>query len=277
MKRKDRITAGILALLLGAFGVHRFYLGQVGLGILYAVLCWFPVFWIIAFVDAIILLTMEDEAFDAKYNKHLAFNSYQYSQNAPNTPQYGQNQRPQYQPPRPQTTYSSPQPKQSAYTRPTQSNPYKDEGTKLYREYDFKGAIASYQKALQVAPNDSIVHFNLACLYSLNEEVQQSFYHLEQAVSNGFDLLDKIKTHGHLAYLRTQPEFPAFQRNGYSSTPRTAQKNETPSLPPRGIDEIDLTSDAVMQKLERLANLRDRGILTPEEFAQQKAKIINQR
>ncbi|MDY6959816.1 MAG: TM2 domain-containing protein, partial [Halobacteriota archaeon] len=34
-----RVTAGILAILLGSFGVHKFYLGDTGLGILY--LCFF--------------------------------------------------------------------------------------------------------------------------------------------------------------------------------------------------------------------------------------------
>jgi TM2 domain-containing membrane protein YozV len=31
--QKSRVTAGILGILLGAFGVHRFYLGYTGIGI----------------------------------------------------------------------------------------------------------------------------------------------------------------------------------------------------------------------------------------------------
>jgi TM2 domain-containing membrane protein YozV len=66
---KDKNVAGILALFLGWVGIHRFYLGQVGLGILYAVFFWFPVFWLIALIDAIVLFSMDKDVFDVKYNK----------------------------------------------------------------------------------------------------------------------------------------------------------------------------------------------------------------
>jgi TM2 domain-containing membrane protein YozV len=67
MKRKS--TAAILAFLLGAFGVHRFYLGQTGLGIVYLLFFWTVIPSIVALVDFVLFLTMSDEAFDAKYNK----------------------------------------------------------------------------------------------------------------------------------------------------------------------------------------------------------------
>ena len=61
---KDKIAAGLLALFLGGFGVHRFYLNQGGRGLLYLIFCWFPLTWLIALIDAIILLTMDQAAFD---------------------------------------------------------------------------------------------------------------------------------------------------------------------------------------------------------------------
>lgn len=67
MKRKS--TAAILAFLLGAIGVHRFYLGQTGLGIVYLLFCWTMIPSIVALVDFVLFLTMSDEAFNAKYNK----------------------------------------------------------------------------------------------------------------------------------------------------------------------------------------------------------------
>jgi len=66
---KNRTTAGILAILLGGLGVHRFYLGQIGLGILYLVFCWTFIPSIIALVDGIIFLTKSDDEFNLKYGK----------------------------------------------------------------------------------------------------------------------------------------------------------------------------------------------------------------
>lgn len=65
---KSKSTAGILALILGGFGVHKFYLGKTGMGILYAVFCWTFIPALVAFIEGIILLTMSDEAFNQKYN-----------------------------------------------------------------------------------------------------------------------------------------------------------------------------------------------------------------
>jgi TM2 domain-containing membrane protein YozV len=65
---KDKTTAGILALLLGAIGVHRFYLGQAGKGLMYLLFCWTFVPAIIALIDGIIFLTMDVDAFNKKYN-----------------------------------------------------------------------------------------------------------------------------------------------------------------------------------------------------------------
>lgn len=66
---KDKVTAALLAFFLGGFGVHRFYLGQTGLGFLYLIFCWTLVPAFIAFIDFIVFLTMSKEGFDMKYNR----------------------------------------------------------------------------------------------------------------------------------------------------------------------------------------------------------------
>ena len=66
---KSRIAAALLAFFLGGLGVHKFYLGKVGIGIVYLLFCWTFIPSIIAFVEFIIFLTMTDEAFAQKYGQ----------------------------------------------------------------------------------------------------------------------------------------------------------------------------------------------------------------
>lgn len=69
MNKKSRVTAAVLAFLLGAIGVHRFYLGQTGKGLLYLLFCWTGIPSIVAFVDFIVWIIGNDADFDVKYNK----------------------------------------------------------------------------------------------------------------------------------------------------------------------------------------------------------------
>ena len=60
---KTRTTAAILAILLGGFGAHQFYLGNIGKGILYLVFCWTYIPSIIGLIEGIMLITQSDEEF----------------------------------------------------------------------------------------------------------------------------------------------------------------------------------------------------------------------
>lgn len=68
---KDKTTAALLAFFLGAFGGHKFYLDQSGKGVLYLLFCWTYIPGLIALVEGVQYLTMDDSAFDAKYNDRL--------------------------------------------------------------------------------------------------------------------------------------------------------------------------------------------------------------
>nr|WP_257719828.1 TM2 domain-containing protein [Psychrobacter urativorans] len=61
------MTAALLAFFLGGFGAHKFYLGKVGMGILYLIFFWTFIPAIIAFIEFIILLVMSDDEFNRKY------------------------------------------------------------------------------------------------------------------------------------------------------------------------------------------------------------------
>jgi len=65
---RSKTVAALLALFLGGLGIHKFYLGQIGLGVLYLLFCWTWIPSIIAFVEFIIYLCTSDADFDAKYN-----------------------------------------------------------------------------------------------------------------------------------------------------------------------------------------------------------------
>lgn len=65
---KNKIVAALLAIFLGSFGAHKFYLKRIGMGILYLVFCWTMIPGIIAFIEGIILLCIDDDKFNAKYN-----------------------------------------------------------------------------------------------------------------------------------------------------------------------------------------------------------------
>jgi len=66
--RKDKVAAGVLAILLGGLGIHKFYLGQIGLGIVYLIFCWTGIPTIIGIVEGVIYLTKTQEEWDQQYN-----------------------------------------------------------------------------------------------------------------------------------------------------------------------------------------------------------------
>lgn len=63
---KNRVTAGLLAILLGGIGVHKFYLGKTGVGLIYILFCWTGIPAIIGLIEGIIYLTQSDEDFRIK-------------------------------------------------------------------------------------------------------------------------------------------------------------------------------------------------------------------
>jgi TM2 domain-containing membrane protein YozV/ribosomal protein L40E len=66
---KSRVAAALFAFFLGAFGGHKFYLGQMGLGFIYLIFFWTFIPAIIAFIEFILFLTMSDEVFNQKYGQ----------------------------------------------------------------------------------------------------------------------------------------------------------------------------------------------------------------
>lgn len=58
---KNKTTAGVLAILLGNIGAHKFYLGKPLMGLLYLFFCWTWIPAIIGVVEGILYLTASDQ------------------------------------------------------------------------------------------------------------------------------------------------------------------------------------------------------------------------
>lgn len=65
---KSKLAAGLLAILLGSLGVHKFYLNKPVWGIVYLLFCWSYIPGIIGLVEGIVYLCMSDNEFNEKYN-----------------------------------------------------------------------------------------------------------------------------------------------------------------------------------------------------------------
>lgn len=70
---KSKVAAGLLGILLGSLGVHKFYLGYTGEGFIMLLITVLTcgmgasVMWVFGLVEGIIYLTKSDAEFDATY------------------------------------------------------------------------------------------------------------------------------------------------------------------------------------------------------------------
>ncbi len=267
MKKKG--VAFVLAFFLGIFGVHRFYLGQRKLGLIYFasfVLGLFaieafhfdepPLFVftaIIGFIDSILFLVMPKADFDEKYNQGKSSLQYQAAADTSRRAT-GRNYR--------KVTRQRQQTFKSA-------NPFKISGLEKYKEYDYEGAIEDFKQSLEVKYDDPAVHFNLACAYSIMEETDNAFFHLDKAVDFGFNDFDRIQHHDALAFIRTTDDFDEFVANDYRKIQQIApMKGDLLSTP------TPLMDTNILEKIASLGELRDKGFLTEDEFAMQKRRLL---
>lgn len=68
---KSKMAAGILGILLGGIGAHKFYLGKTGAGILSILFCWTYIPSILGFIEGIMILCSNDENFQLKYQVRI--------------------------------------------------------------------------------------------------------------------------------------------------------------------------------------------------------------
>ena len=61
VKTVNKIAYGLIAILIGGLGIHRFYAGKIFSGIIYILFCWTGIPSILGLVEGIIALTREDD------------------------------------------------------------------------------------------------------------------------------------------------------------------------------------------------------------------------
>jgi len=289
MKKKE--VAGILAIILGGLGVHQFYLNRPWWGFFHIFLFsaaasttmfGVSISWVIAWITAIVLFSMDQREFDKKYNRKYFEREERWDGRRTDYNRRDnrwESRREERQEPRQERRKNrwdrreeTRRPKKETRQRKASSkpNPYKQSGIRKYKDYDYDGAIEDFKKALEVVPTDIATHFNLACAYSLSEEIDKSFYHLDRAVALGLKDTNKIKEHDALAYLRIQKEFDNFERNNYRLPAKAATKKQTET--PK--DDLLSTTPDLLDQLKKLGELKERGLLTEAEFAAQKRKLL---
>jgi len=60
---KNKVVAALLAIFLGGIGVHKFYLGSNGWGVIYLLFCWTFIPTLLGWLEGISYLTYTDDAF----------------------------------------------------------------------------------------------------------------------------------------------------------------------------------------------------------------------
>ena len=263
---KDKNVAAIFALFFGSLGLHRFYLRQTGLGIFYLVFFWTAIPALISLIDAIVFFSMDKDEFDYKYNRRFVYPDYRRGntdfdrreRRFREEAEYRQEQRRRREEQMAKRRENRPPVRQK-------SNPYKVSGITKFKEFDYDGAVEDFKKALSIDQKDIAIHFNLACAYSLTEEAENAFFHLSKAVEFGFVDFKKIQDHDALAFLRIQDEFDTFKKNGYRLKIEPTQKEEqTEAIP----------SNNLLEQIKQLGELKEKGLLTEEEFQIQKKKLL---
>lgn len=258
---KSKKVASLLAFFLGQWGVHRLYLGNrfwgivnffgffIGLAFTIAEgMPWLLVMLaMLAVVEGILLAVMPQAEFDAKYNSGVPS---------------GREQK------KSAKSEKKKRPAEAAQTRKSRGNLIIKDAFIAYRSGNYDQSRKYFEDALQYDYNDPHTHFMLSCCYALAEDAKQAYFHLASAVDFGFQEFEEIYHNEALKYLRAQPDFEAFVKNGY----RQVAYLNTPK--PDLLESKSYYDTTVLDRIADLGELLERGVISKDDFESQKKGLL---
>lgn len=121
----------------------------------------------------------------------------------------------------------------------------------------FQSEFIDLKRKLSIDGNLPNENFRMSVIYAQSRNASKSFYYLEKAINSGFSNIDFIKTTPQLRFIQEHSDFEMFI-SSFLKQPTVT------------ISSTDRYAD-----LEKISNLRDKGVLNEEEFQIEKAKILN--
>lgn len=100
----------------------------------------------------------------------------------------------------------------------------KKSGLSHLKDFDLELALADFQEAASISPEDPELYFYMACAHSVLENAWDGFQCLKEAVARGLRAKDLILEHDMLAYLRLDPAFESFKASGFSEVEKVYLK-----------------------------------------------------
>lgn len=256
---KKQKVAALLAITLGIFGVHRFYLGNRkhgitylsigGVGIILGIGILVSAIAILSVIDSVLLYTMPQSDFDKKYNPLK-----------PTTSTAEKKEDPQVS-------------KQKSLLK-AKFERHLAHAQDYYRAGNHQHAIEILEEALEIKYDTPDAHFLLAKCYSMIANGPKALIHADAAIAFGLDTR-RLKFDHALAFLRTRPEYKTFEKNGFRILEDTPSKQKETKVSKE--EEMDLTnSPDLLEQFKKLKELRERGFLTQEEYLEQQERLTRE-